>query len=199
MELLLATNNLHKVREFREMLDPFDNLDVLSLKDFPDYVAPEETGTTFEENALIKANHACQELNKCVIADDSGLVVPALGNEPGVYSARYAGEDCSDADNRTKLIKALRGKEGAERMAYFECCIVMVQPDKPAKTVSGICEGEIIEKERGGNGFGYDSLFLKDGYTKTFGELTEPTKNRISHRRKAFDKFLLLLEPLLKN
>ncbi|MFT4551406.1 MAG: XTP/dITP diphosphohydrolase [Chlamydiales bacterium] len=199
MELVLATSNLHKVREFREMLDPIKNLDILSLIDFPDYEPPEETGKTFEDNALIKAMHACQEFNKCVIADDSGLVVPSLGNEPGVYSARYAGENCSDSDNRNKLLKALDGKEGAERMAYFECCIVMVQPDKQAKSVSAICEGSIISKEQGGNGFGYDPLFLKDGYTKTFAELTEATKNRISHRRKAFDKFLLLLEPLLKN
>jgi XTP/dITP diphosphohydrolase len=198
IELILATGNLHKVREYREMLNHIDGLEVLSLLDFPNYTAPEETGTTFEENALLKAEHACEELQKCVIADDSGLVVPFLNDAPGVYSARYAGKNCTDADNRKKLLEALRDKGEENRSAYFMCCIALVMPDQQSQCVNGICEGRITDEERGGNGFGYDPLFIKNGYTKTFAELSETTKNRVSHRRKAFDKFSLLIEPLMK-
>lgn len=198
MELVLATTNLHKIREFREMLKGFKNLDVLSLINFPSYVQPPETGATFEENAVLKAVHAAQTLNKWVMADDSGLVVPSLSGSPGVYSARYAGEGATDADNRLKLLRALDGKQEFERSAYFECCLALANPEGIQKCVTGTCEGIILTEERGRHGFGYDPLFLKNDYDKTFGELEEATKNRISHRRKALEKLMGTLEMLLR-
>lgn len=196
MEIVVASHNLHKVREFREMLRTLKNLDVLSLVDFPDYKLPEETGKTFQENAVIKAEHAAKALNKWVLADDSGLVVPALGGRPGVFSQRYAGEDASDSDNRQKLLKEMAGIEDEDRHAYFECCLVLASPDGVVKVANGTVEGRIGTKEVGRNGFGYDALFIKNDYIKTFAELDEVTKNKISHRRKAFEKMVAKLESL---
>lgn len=196
MEIVLATHNVHKIREFREMLASLKQFDVLSLLHFPDYVAPEETGKTFEENAILKAVHAAKTLNKLVISDDSGLVVPILDNAPGVYSRRYAGEKATDMDNRKKLLLALQGKKELERAAYFECCLALAGPNGLKKTVRGTCEGIIVEEEKGRNGFGYDSLFVKHDYRETFAELEESTKNRISHRRKALDKMVVFLESM---
>ena len=194
MEIVLASTNLHKLREFREMFKSFAHIDVLSLHNFPHYVPPEETGKTFQENALLKAQHAVKALNKCVLADDSGLVVPNLGGAPGINSKRYAGDDATDAENRQKLLKALEGKYEHERTAYFECSLVLAKPDGFIKAVTGSCEGVIIAEERGRNGFGYDPLFTKNEYDRTFSEMDEATKNRISHRRKAFEKLLVVLE-----
>jgi XTP/dITP diphosphohydrolase len=188
MELVLATNNLHKILEFKMMLKDIKGLEILSLKDFPDYVAPEETGATFEENAKLKALNAAKALHKRVLADDSGLVVPALGGEPGVFSNRYAGPDATDKDNRAKLLIKLQDLPDHKRVAYFQCCLVLANPDGIEKTVNGFCEGTLQLKEKGRNGFGYDSLFTKYDYNKTLAELDADTKNRISHRRKAIDK-----------
>jgi XTP/dITP diphosphohydrolase len=196
MELVLATHNLHKVREIREMLKHLKNLDLYSLLNFPEYELPEETGETFEENARLKAEHAAAALNQWVLADDSGLVVPSLKGSPGIYSKRYAGEDATDGDNRQKILKEMEGMEDLQRSAYFECCIVLATPDGVKKTATGTIEGTITEKEKGRNGFGYDAIFLKNDYDKTFAELDEQTKNRISHRRKAIDKLITFLEGL---
>lgn len=196
MELILASHNLHKIREFREMLKEVKELDVISLRNYPDYQLPEETGETFQENADLKAIDAAKALNAIVLADDSGLVVPSLKGAPGVYSARYAGEDATDKENRDKLLKEMQGMEDLERSAYFECCITIAGPEGVLKTVRATCEGVIGEKEKGRNGFGYDPLFIKHDYDKTFAELEEQTKNRISHRRKALDKLLGFLENL---
>ncbi|MFQ5444884.1 MAG: RdgB/HAM1 family non-canonical purine NTP pyrophosphatase [Waddliaceae bacterium] len=196
MDLVLATHNLHKIREIREMLKEIKHLDVLSLSSFPDYKLPEETGETFLENATLKAEHAAQALNKWVLADDSGLIVPVLDGQPGVVSKRYAKEDASDADNRKKLLKEMEGRNDLERSAYFECCLALASPEGIKKTVSGSVEGTITRHEKGRNGFGYDSVFRKNDYEKTLAELDEQTKNRISHRRKAFDKLLPVLETL---
>lgn len=193
MELVIASTNAHKIREFKAMLKhlPYD---VRSLLDFPSYVPPPETETTFEGNAKLKAVHAANALNRWVIADDSGLVVPALGGAPGVYSARFAGDNATDLDNRKKLLGLMQHLLDEDRNAYFECCIVLASPNGVKKSVSGICEGSLLSQERGRGGFGYDSLFIKHGYSKTFAELEESIKNRISHRRKAFDKILPYLE-----
>ncbi len=196
MEIIVASHNLHKVREFREMLKTLKNLDVLSLVDFPDYQLPEETGTTFEENAILKAEHAAKALKKWVLADDSGLVVPAIDGRPGVYSARYAGEDATDSENRQKLLKEMMGLEDENRHAYFECCLALASPEGIAKVATGTVEGRIALKEMGRNGFGYDPLFIKNDYVKTFAQLDEVTKNKISHRRKAFEKMAGKLESL---
>lgn len=193
MELIIATQNLHKFRELRALLKPLP-FDLFSLKDFSNYIPPIETGKTFEENAILKATHAARHLRKLCIADDSGLVVPSLNGEPGIHSARYAGEKATDKENRLKLLKQLQGKEETARFAYFECCIAIAEPEGLKKCVRGICEGRILKEERGRYGFGYDPLFIKHDYQQSFGELDEGAKNKVSHRAKAFDKLLIFLE-----
>lgn len=198
MEIVLATNNLHKIREFRDMIKSIKalrHLDVLSLLNFPEYEAPEEIGTTFCENAMIKAIHAGATLKKLVLADDSGLMVPALSEGgPAVYSKRYAGPDATDVDNRAKLLMAMETLKDEERYAYFECCLALANEKGLLKSVMGTVEGTLLAEERGRNGFGYDPLFVKHDYDKTFAELDEATKNKISHRRKALEKMLHFLE-----
>ena len=196
MKIVIASSNLHKVREFRELIKSLKGFDILSLHNFPQYKALEETGKTFKENAISKAVHAAQELGVLVLADDSGLVVPILNGDPGVRSRRYAGDNATDAENRQQLLKALQGKENLVRSAYFECCIALADPQGLKKCVTGRCEGVITTEERGGNGFGYDSIFMKHETQKTFSELDEAVKNRISHRGKAFDAISIVLETL---
>lgn len=198
MELVLATENLHKVRELREMLKGVKGIDVLSLTQFPDYTPPEETGTTFSENAELKALHAARHLNRIVLADDSGLVVPALEGDPGVYSRRYAGGSATDAENRRKLLTETKHLEGESRAAYFECALAIATPEGIKKSISAKVEGMILAEEKGKNGFGYDPLFQKYDSHLTFAELDETTKNRISHRHKALQKILPALEALAK-
>lgn len=188
MELILATHNLHKIREFREMLKTLKNLDIISLLQFPTYKLPPETGATFEENARIKAQDAAKELNYLVLADDSGLVVPSLNGQPGIHSKRYAGEEATDAENRIKLLNEMKSLQGLQRSAYYECCLVLANPSEVLMRVSAKVEGRVAKEERGRNGFGYDSIFVKNDYEKSFGELDEQTKNRISHRKKAITK-----------
>lgn len=196
IDLLIASTNLNKVRELSQLLLPLKRFDIYSLIDFPAYIQPEESGQTFEENALIKAEHAAKLLNKITIADDSGLVVPALEGRPGVFSARYAGAHASDLDNRKKLLQEMSSLQGLERAAFFECCIAIAFPSGKSKTVHGKVEGLITASERGSRGFGYDPLFIKYDYSQTFGELDPQTKNRISHRGKAVQKLIQLLETL---
>lgn len=198
MQLVLATHNVHKIRELRSMLKEYTHLDILSLLDFPNYRPPEEDGATFEENAKLKAVHAAQALNRWAIADDSGLVVPALQGAPGVRSARYAGDGATEAENRNKLLNEMKHVLDPQRQGYFECWIVIAAPEGVKKTVRGICEGTIVSEEKGSRGFGYDSLFVKYEYGKTFAEIEEALKNRISHRRKALDKLHVYLSSLGK-
>lgn len=172
------------------------SIDIGSIRSSPDYQPPEETGDTFEENAKLKAIAAAKAFGKWVLADDSGLVVPALEGRPGVFSARYAGREATDLDNRKKLLKEMENLDGLQRAAFFECVLVLASPDGVKIVARGTVEGMIAEAERGRNGFGYDSLFLKHESNKTFAELDEQTKNRISHRRKAFDKLSLAWESL---
>lgn len=198
LELVIASTNMHKVREFKTLLKSLARFDLLSLCDFPNYIPPEETGKTFEENAILKAEHAAKTLHRWVIADDSGLVVPALNGAPGVFSARYAGNDATDLENRKKLLDEMQHLMEEDRQAFFECAIALASPEGLKKCVKGTCEGTLLIKERGAGGFGYDSLFVKHGYNKTFAELGESVKNRISHRRKALDKIMLPLESLIE-
>jgi XTP/dITP diphosphohydrolase len=198
-ELVIASSNMHKIREFRTLLKPLRRLDLLSLADFPEYLPPEETGKTFEENAILKAVTAAKALNRWTIADDSGLVVPALHGAPGIFSARYAGNQASDFDNRKKLLDDMRHLMDEDRHAFYECVIAVASPSGIKKCVQATCEGELLSRERGTSGFGYDSLFVKHGYNKTFAELTEATKNQISHRAKALNKIFLSLESLLSH
>lgn len=178
------------------MLKPFKHVDLISLMNFPEYAAPEENGLDFRENAVLKAVHAAQHLQKLVLADDSGLVVPALAGAPGTYSRRYAGDESTDAENRKKLLKEMLSFKDLQRAAYFECCLALADSQGLKKCVTGTCEGVLLDEEKGRNGFGYDSLFVKNDYDKTFGEIEESVKNRISHRRKAFDKIAVYLEGL---
>ena len=196
LELVIASTNIHKVRELREMFKVFPFIDLFSLRDFPSYFPPDEKGITFEENAILKAETAAKVLRKWVLAEDSGLTVPALNGAPGVYSARYAGEKATDQDNRKKLIKEMAHLEDEERSAQFECWMALASPEGLKKTFKGICEGFIGSHEQGGNGFGYDPLFIKHGYHKSFAELGEDIKNKVSHRRKAFDKMINTFESL---
>ncbi len=199
MELVIASRNVHKIREFRAILKKLTKFDLLSLIDFPEYTPVPETGLTFEENAKMKAVHAAKSLNRLVIADDSGLVVPALQGAPGVASRRYAGEKATDKENRIKLLKEMAHIQDPYRQAYFECWIVLALPGQILKIAKGTSEGTILEQERGSFGFGYDPIFLKHEYSKTFAELEEETKNRISHRRKAIDKILPALEAVFES
>jgi XTP/dITP diphosphohydrolase len=170
----------------------------LSLIDFPEYLPPKETGTSFEENAISKALHAAKALNKWVLSDDSGIIVPALNGEPGVYSSRYAGNNATDAENRKKLLSKMEILDDKDRFAYFECCIALASAENLQKSVCATCEGRIEKKERGGEGFGYDPIFIKHDYNKTFSEIKESLKNKISHRRKALDKILLTLQSIVE-
>lgn len=199
MQLLIATQNLHKVREFKSMLKEFENFDIYSLRDFPKYTPLPEDGESFSEIATAKAVHAAAELGLTTIADDSGLVVPALEGRPGIFSARFAGEDASDADNRKKLLEEMSSLKDHQRHAYFECAIAIASPDGLIKCVTGTLEGHLIHEERGRNGFGYDPIFIKHDYSKTLAELEEMLKNRISHRRKALDKLNTALHQLEVN
>ncbi len=195
MELIIASRNVHKIREFRSILKKMSaSFDLFSLLDFPQYVPAPETGSSFEDNAMAKAAHAAKQLKRWVIADDSGLVVPALNGAPGVHSRRYAGEHATDKENRQKLLTAMRGLQDSSRQGYYECWIALASPQGLKKTAKGISEGMIIDHERGSLGFGYDAIFIKHEYGKTFAELEEEIKNRISHRRKALDKILPVLE-----
>jgi XTP/dITP diphosphohydrolase len=199
-EIVLATSNGHKVSEYRALFKKAGlEIDVLSLRDFPNYHLPDEIYDTFEGNVKLKAEHAGRVLQKLVIADDSGLVVPGIEGKPGVHSARYAGPNATDKDNRTKLLKEMKGLRGLERTCYFECWIAMADGNGIRCLVNGRCEGELTEEERGGNGFGYDPLFLRHDWNKTFAEIDEKTKNRVSHRFKAFEKLLIQLEKIQLN
>lgn len=194
--IVIASTNVHKVREIREMSRNLQYIDFTSLRDFPDYIQVEESADTCEGNAILKAEHAAKTLNQWVLAEDSGLFVPILSGAPGVNSRRYASEKATDLENRQKLLDALKGMRGIERSAYFECCFVLASPKGVEKIAIGRCEGYIADKERGNRGFGYDSIFIKNEYSKTFAELEESQKNQISHRWKAFQKMLTKLEAI---
>lgn len=197
MRLIIASKNVHKIREFRAMLKQLPKWDVLSLIDFPSYIPQEEIGKSFLENSISKALHAATRLDAWVIADDSGLIVPALHGEPGILSRRYAGDCATDKQNRKKLLHAMQHLQDSLRHAYYECAVSLASPEGLKKTVTGKVEGVILEQEKGSAGFGYDSIFMKHEYGKTFAQLEEAVKNKISHRRKALDKLLPLLESLL--
>jgi XTP/dITP diphosphohydrolase len=185
MDLLLATRNAHKRREFREVLGP--GFDVIDLSSFPEIAIPKETGRTFEENATLKAIAASRKLPSLVIADDSGLEVDALGGAPGVFSARYAGENPGDVSNVDKLLRELRKQNIAteKRSARFRCVIALAQNGKLLGVFEGFVEGKIVDPPRGSGGFGYDPIFEPKGFDQTFAEMRAESKNQISHRGQA--------------
>ena len=199
MELILASRNKKKIKEMETILAThFPGIHILSLDDVGFEGDIEENGTTYEDNALIKARTAVEAGNHqyTAIADDSGLSVDALDGAPGVYSARYAGGHGDDAANNALLLKNLAHLPVSERTARFVCCIALVYPDGRELTVRGETEGLIIDEARGEGGFGYDPYFYYAPFGKTFSELSAEEKNAISHRGKAIAK---LAEQLKNN
>lgn len=196
MDLVIASLNLHKIRELKALLKPLKRFDILSLSQLTDISLPEEEGTSFQENASNKAIFAAKTLDKLVLADDTGLIVPAIQGKPGIFSKRYAGEQATDRENRQKLLQEMGHLQGEARLAFYECCLALASPEGLIKCVTATCEGLILQEERGRQGFGYDPIFIKRDYDKSFGEIAEHTKNRISHRSKAFEKLFVTLETI---
>lgn len=192
MKAVLASNNKHKLVEIKTILNgKFD--DILTLKDLNIQVEIEENGSTFEQNAYIKASEIAKMTGLPAIGDDSGICVNALDGEPNIYSARYAGEPCDDKKNNEKLLNKIHAleKDGqVDRTAYFQSVVVLCYPDGKYISGSGRTCGKIIDEYRGDNGFGYDPLFLSDELGKTFGEATMEEKNKISHRSRALADLL---------
>lgn len=184
-EMVFATNNQHKLNEIRDITN--GKLQILGLADIGCNEEIEETGSTLEENALIKARYVREKYGYDCFADDTGLEVDALQGAPGVYSARYAGEGCSFADNMDKLLTALQGKE--IRAAQFHTVIALVLNGEEY-LFDGVIKGKIIDEKRGSTGFGYDPIFMPEGYDQTFAELGNETKNHISHRALAMEKLV---------
>lgn len=199
--LVLATRNEGKISEFTDLLSRFP-LEIKSLRDFGPIPAVVEDGKTFEENAYKKAHFTAKVLGFPVLADDSGLMVEALGGNPGVHSARFAGEGATDMENNLKLLEMMRGVEN--RRALFKCVISIAVPSGPALTFEGTCQGELTHEPVGEQGFGYDPLFYYPPLNKTFAQMSLAEKNRVSHRARAmaqlraeFDKVLIWLKQRL--
>lgn len=193
--LLVATGNPGKIEEFRTLLAG-SSVEIVSLRDV-DVESPEETGATFQENAVLKAVHAATASGLVAVADDSGIAVDALGGEPGVLSARFAGSDASDEANRRLLLERIADRtDAAERTARFVCVIAIAMPNGRAELFEGTLEGVIAAQERGTGGFGYDSIFEIDS-GRTVAELSPEEKNRISHRARALKKALPCIESIL--
>lgn len=187
-KLIFATNNQGKVNEIKQILG--DGYDVYSLKDLDIHINIVEDGSTFEENAIIKAKAICEETQEMVLADDSGFEVDYLGGEPGIYSARYLGEDTSYDIKNADLLKRCEKAVGEERAARFVCVIACAYPDGRVETTKGVIEGVLAQEPKGTNGFGYDPIFYLPERGCTTGELEPEEKNRISHRGIALRKMV---------
>nr|WP_295972796.1 XTP/dITP diphosphatase [uncultured Bacillus sp.] len=195
LKVIIATKNTGKAREFVKMFAPY-HMEVKTLLDFPEIADIDETGTTFEENAILKAETVSRLLGEMVIADDSGIMVDALDGRPGIFSARYAGEAKDDEANNEKLLEELKSIKKEARTARYYCALALASPDKGTITVNGTCEGVILFERKGSNGFGYDPLFYLPEFKKTMAELSPEEKNQISHRAKALSKLEDLLAEL---
>jgi XTP/dITP diphosphohydrolase len=196
-EVIIATKNPGKAREF-EHIFASRGIEVRTLLDFPEIPDVDETGTTFEENAILKAEAVSQALGKMVIGDDSGLMVDALEGRPGIYSARYAGEPKNDQNNTDKVLSELKGLPDEKRSARFYCALAVAVPGQGSITVSGTCEGRILEEQRGTNGFGYDPVFYVPEKGLAMAELSSDEKNKISHRANALKKLDVVLDSILE-
>jgi XTP/dITP diphosphohydrolase len=213
--LLLATRNAHKTREFRKLLGP--NFEVTDLSSFPEMALPGESGRSFEENSRLKALSISQPLvgtSRCdvrraqrtvptfVVADDSGLEVDALRGAPGIFSARYAGQNATDKENVEKLLQELgriQAHELSQRTARFRCVLAVAREGKVLGVFSGTVDGTIVDLPRGSSGFGYDPVFRPKEFDRTFGELPAEVKNRISHRARAVRAFCSAFESIVAN
>jgi len=196
MQLIVATRNAHKTREIQRILGPTSTVNDLSAH--PEIPDIHETGKSFEENAMLKAVGASRHLPGLIVADDSGLEVDALGGAPGIFSARYAGENATDKQNIDKLLVELArtGAKETKRSARFRCLIAQARHGELLGTFEGIVEGKIGERERGLHGFGYDPIFVPRGFEATFAELSAEVKNTISHRAKAIHELTANLAAL---
>lgn len=200
-KLVVASNNVGKIKEIKRILSDI-NIEVVSLKDIGLDIDVEEDGLTFEDNARKKCTEIYKELvkrgenNFIVMSDDSGLEVEYLNNEPGVFSARYAGEHGNDKKNNEKLLLNLKGVDYKNRKARFVCQLAIINYKNEYKSIRGTVEGYILENEKGNEGFGYDPLFFYEPLNKSFAELTLEEKNKISHRGLALKKFREIIEEL---
>lgn len=186
--LIIASKNQGKINEFKDLLQEYD-IEVKSLLDYEEIPDVEETGTTFHENAALKAKIIGDLLDCPVIADDSGLMIDALDGRPGVYSARYAGEESDDEKNNLKVLKEMESVDEDKRSARYIAVLAFYRPGEEVIFREGYCEGEIIFGEHGKHGFGYDPIFIPKGYTKTMAQLKSYEKNIISHRAEALHQF----------
>lgn len=194
--IVLATKNQGKIREMRALLAPI-NIEVMSLADFPPIEDAEENGATFADNAMLKARWYYAHTNVSCLADDSGLEVDALGGSPGVYSARYSGDDATDASNNAKVLREMADVPEEKRTARFRCAMALVGGNIEL-TADGTCEGVLLTKPRGNGGFGYDPLFYVPAFGRTLAELSQEEKNGISHRGAAVRKMVDLIAEIAK-
>ncbi len=199
MQLVLATENLHKAEEIRSILGETPKIDLLTLFDFPHLKLPPETGTSYRENSVLKAQFVAKETGHWAMGDDTGLEVVALDGAPGLYSARYAGEDVMYADNRKKLLEALADLPDEKRGARFVCTVALADPEGSVDVVVGHCEGRITRSEVGHGGFGYDPIFFIPAYGKTFSEFSPDEKNKISHRGQAVRAAIRMLQKWIEH
>ncbi len=203
MKLILATRNQHKIEEIKKILSENNvatqKLEILTLRNFPNVPEVEETGKTMKENAIIKAKAVYSTTGIPALADDSGLEVDALKGAPGVVSARFAGQGCTYKDNNVKLLGLLKGIPEEKRGAAFRCVVALALNQNDVRIVEGKVRGVITDKEIGGNGFGYDPVFYYPELVKTFAQLTQEEKNRVSHRGIAFRKAKELIKELMTN
>ena len=193
MDLVLATRNIHKTKEIRAFLDGLGHR-ILTLEDFPSMPEVVEDGDSYEANAMKKAKTVAEHTGKMALADDTGLEVDALQGQPGLYSARFAGEEVTYADNRQKLLSLMKDVPFPKRTARFRCVIVLAMPGGKTRTAEGMVEGTITQEERGEGGFGYDPVFYLPALGKSLAQLTFEEKNRVSHRAKALEKIREILK-----
>lgn len=186
-EIIIATKNKGKAKDFEALLEPM-GYKVLTLHDVAPHMDVEETGVTFEENAILKAETIAAELQATVIADDSGLEIDALGGEPGVYSARYSGEQKNDDSNMDKVLQKLVQVPVDEKTARFRCVLALASPGKETVIFEGVCEGLILDVKKGDHGFGYDPIFYVPSHDKTMAQMKPEEKASISHRGNAIRK-----------
>ncbi len=197
MKLVIATKNKNKILEIRNKYSELSGLEIMSLSDFRDVPDIIEDGSTFEENALKKARAYSAFTGLPVLSDDSGLEIDALGGEPGIYSARYAGINAGDEENIDLVLMKLQGIPEKERTSRFVCVVAIVLQKGKEYTAKGICEGIITDKRAGHNGFGYDPVFYIPSFGRTMAELSMQEKNRISHRALALDKAGVILKKIM--
>jgi len=196
MKIVIATNNTHKVHEIKKILTGI-NVELFTLSDLGIIIEIEEDKDTLEGNAFKKAKEVSQACGIPALADDTGLFVDALDGAPGVYSSRYSGENATYDDNCNKLLNELEGIRNENKSAYFKTVVCYYESEDKNMFFNGICKGKIIKEKRGNNGFGYDPLFVPEGFNKTYAEMNDEEKNNISHRGKAFEAARNFLQEMI--